>query len=108
MSALQVKPQATQTNSAWLLREFFSIRPQSLHRRLVYGAGMSSNAHLVFLTTYRHPVFTNTHLDRCEQIMRDVRADFGAELAEFHGDTNHVHLLVNFPPTVTPPNWSTA
>ena len=33
--------------------------------------------------------------------MRDVCADFGAELAEFNGDTNHVHLLVNFPPTVT-------
>lgn len=27
-------------------------------------------------------------------------ADFGAELAEFHGDSNHVHPLVHFPPTV--------
>src|SRR5699024_6627529 len=42
VSALQVNPQAMQTNSAWLLREFFSIHPQSLHRRLVYGAGTSS------------------------------------------------------------------
>ena len=32
--------------------------------------------------------------------MRDVCADFGAELGEFNGDTNHVHLLVNFPPAV--------
>jgi hypothetical protein len=25
---------------------------------------------------------------------------FGAELAEFSGEAEHVHLLVNFPPTV--------
>ena len=34
------------------------------------------------------------------EIMRDVCADFGAELAEFNGEPGHVHLLVNFPPTV--------
>jgi putative transposase len=32
--------------------------------------------------------------------MRDVCADFGAELREFNGEPEHVHLLVNFPPTV--------
>jgi hypothetical protein len=32
--------------------------------------------------------------------MRDVRADLGAEPAEFHGKAGHVRLLVNFPPTV--------
>ena len=32
--------------------------------------------------------------------MRDVCADFGAEMAEFNGEPEHVHLLVNFPPTV--------
>jgi REP-associated tyrosine transposase len=55
---------------------------------------------LVFVTKYRHPVFTVRHLTRMQEIMRDVCADFGAELAEFNGENNHVHLLVNFPPTV--------
>lgn len=32
--------------------------------------------------------------------MRDVCADFETELAEFNGEANHVHLLVNFPPKV--------
>ena len=32
--------------------------------------------------------------------MRDVCADFEAELVEFDGESNHVHLLVNFPPKV--------
>ena len=59
------------------------------------------HAHLVFVTKYRHPVFASRHLDRAEQVMRDVCADFGAELREFNGEPNHVHLLVNFPPTVT-------
>jgi putative transposase len=29
-----------------------------------------------------------------------VRADFETGLAEFNGESNHVHLLVNFPPKV--------
>jgi len=41
-----------------------------------------------------------THLERMEQIMRDVCADFECELAEFNGESNHVHLLVHFPPKV--------
>jgi putative transposase len=48
----------------------------------------------------RHPVFTAAHLDRMEQIMREVSADFGTELAEFNGETSHVHLLVGLPPKV--------
>lgn len=32
--------------------------------------------------------------------MRDVCADFETELAEFNGENNHVHLLVNLPPKV--------
>lgn len=58
------------------------------------------HAHLVFVTKFRHRVFTGTHLERMEQIMRDVCTDFECELAEFNGESNHVHLLVNFPPKV--------
>jgi REP-associated tyrosine transposase len=56
---------------------------------------------LVFVTNYRHQVFTSRCLERIEQIMRDVCAGFGAELREFHGEPDHVHLLVNFPPAMT-------
>ena len=60
------------------------------------------HAHLVpsSVIKYRHQLFTSRHLERMEQIMRDVCADFGAELAEFNGEAEHVHLLVNFPLTV--------
>ena len=58
------------------------------------------HAHLVFVTKYRYRVFTDEHLARLEQVMRDVCADFETELVEFNGEDNHVHLLVNFPPKV--------
>jgi REP-associated tyrosine transposase len=58
------------------------------------------HVHLVFVTKYRHRVFGARHLERMEEIMRDVCADFGADLAEFNGEADHVHLLVHFPPTV--------
>ncbi|KWW97429.1 hypothetical protein TH66_17355 [Carbonactinospora thermoautotrophica] len=58
------------------------------------------HAHLVFVTKYRHPVFNDAHLTRLEEIFRSVCADFECEPAEFHGEANHVHLLVNFPPKV--------
>ena len=58
------------------------------------------HAHLVFVTKYRHPVFSSQHLGRMEEIMRDGCTDFGCDLAEFNGEGSHVHLLVNFPPKV--------
>ncbi len=37
--------------------------------------------------------------------MRDVCAGFETKLAEFNGETNHVHLLVNFPPRSRSHGW---
>jgi putative transposase len=58
------------------------------------------HAHLVFVTKYRHRVFTARRLERMEEIMRAVCVDFECELVEFNGGSNHIHLLVNFPPKV--------
>ncbi|XVQ83560.1 IS200/IS605 family transposase [Microbispora siamensis] len=58
------------------------------------------HAHSVFPTKFRHRVSTGAHLERMEQIMQDVCADFVSELAEFKSEATHVHLLVNFPPKV--------
>lgn len=56
--------------------------------------------HLVFVTKYRHGVFTEAMLDRCEEIMWEVCTDFEAELREFDGEHDHVHLLIHYPPKV--------
>lgn len=59
-----------------------------------------THAHLVFVTKYRGKVFNDAHLKSLETLFRHVCQDFEAELKEFNGETNHVHLLVNFPPKV--------
>lgn len=55
------------------------------------------HAHLVFVTKYRNPVFSEAHLVRVEEIMREVCEGFSVVLVEFNGESNHVHLLVEYP-----------
>jgi len=63
-------------------------------RSVVYNL----HVHLVFVTKYRRGVFTSAMLTRCEEVMRDVCAQMGADLREFNGETDHVHLLIHYPP----------
>ena len=58
------------------------------------------HAHLVFVTKYRRPVFTDEMLTFAENTMRTVCSDLDVELVEFNGETDHVHLLVAYPPTM--------
>jgi putative transposase len=58
------------------------------------------HVHLVFVTKYRRAVFQHHHLDTLEETFRSVCADFEAELVEFNGEDDHVHLLVAYPPKV--------
>jgi putative transposase len=58
------------------------------------------HAHLVFVTKYRRRVFTDTMPTFTENTMRTVCADLNAELVEFNGESDHLHLLVAYPPTL--------
>lgn len=58
------------------------------------------HVHLVFVTKFRHKVFTDTRLRRMEEIMRSVCTDFECELVEFNDEDNHIHLLGKFPSKV--------
>ena len=58
------------------------------------------HVHLVFVTKYRRGVFTQPILDDLQAIFSSVCADFEAELIEFDGQDDHVHLLVNYPPKI--------
>jgi putative transposase len=58
------------------------------------------HVHLVFVTKYRRGVLNPDMLHSCQDAMRKVCHDFGAELREFNGDDDHVHLLVRYPPKV--------
>ncbi|WFE67728.1 IS200/IS605 family transposase [Thiomicrospira sp. R3] len=58
------------------------------------------HAHLVFVTKYRRDVFSDRVLNDLEEIFKKVCLDFEAELVEFNGEHDHVHLLINYPPKV--------
>ena len=58
------------------------------------------HVHLVFVTKYRRGVFTKAILADMRLVMASVCHDFEAELVEFDGEDDHVHLLVNYPPKV--------
>jgi len=59
------------------------------------------HVHLVFVTKYRRGVFTKEVLDDLRTVFASVCTDFEAELVEFDGEDDHVHLLVNYPPKVS-------
>ena len=65
-------------------------------RHCVFGL----HVHLVFVTKYRRDVLTSEHLDFLKPVFEKVCADFGADLTEFNGEDDHVHLLVEYPPQV--------
>lgn len=56
------------------------------------------HVHLVFVTKYRKKVFTKQSLEELEDIFLGVCQDFKADLVEFDGEEDHVHLLVNYQP----------
>lgn len=58
------------------------------------------HVHLIFVTKYRRRVFSGEHLEMLESVMSSVCADFDSRLVEFNGEDDHVHLLVEYPPTV--------
>ena len=62
--------------------------------------GTSLHAHLVFVTKYRRRVLS----DRAHRILRDdfesVCRTLGVALIEVDGEEDHVHLLVQYPPTL--------
>ncbi|MEO3874145.1 IS200/IS605 family transposase [Nonomuraea sp. B12E4] len=60
------------------------------------------HAHLVFVTRFRHKVFTDTHLNRMEEIMRDVCADFETEPREFNGENNSRPPAGELSPKIAP------
>ena len=59
------------------------------------------HVHLVFVTKYRRNVFTKEILDDLAQIFKGVCQDFESTLVECDGETDHVHLLITYPPKIS-------
>ena len=59
------------------------------------------HVHLVFITKYRRSVFTREIISELKSIFSSICKDFDAQLVEFNGEGDHVHLLVHYPPKVS-------
>ncbi|GGN95092.1 hypothetical protein GCM10010112_85030 [Actinoplanes lobatus] len=63
---------------------------------------------MVLTTKYRRGALTDPIPTRYEETMRNVCANLGAELREFNGDDDHVHLLVHHHRLSRCRSWATA
>jgi len=53
------------------------------------------HAHLVLVTTYRRPVFTDEMLTSRETTTGTLCVELDVDLVEFNGETDHARLLVH-------------
>ena len=77
-------------------------RPRKTDSELRHGRHcvFALHVHLVFVTKFRKNVFKPEHLEAMQPILAKVCQDFDAQLVEFSGEHDHVHLLLNYPPKV--------
>ena len=59
------------------------------------------HVHLVFVTKYRKAVFEKKHLDYMQYIANYICENHDANLKEFNGEKDHIHLLIEYPPKVS-------
>ena len=58
------------------------------------------HAHIVFTPKYRKNIFTKEHLDLMKEVFEDICKINDSTLEEFNGESNHVHLLITYPPRI--------
>jgi putative transposase len=58
------------------------------------------NIHLVLVTKYRKKVIDKAILNRLQEIFASTCEKWGSKLTDFNGESDHVHLLIDFPPDV--------
>ena len=61
----------------------------------------SLHAHLVFVTKYRKNVFNKQLLDYLKIVFNNICNSFEVQLIEFEGESDHIHLLINYPPKLS-------
>ena len=57
--------------------------------------------HLVCVTKYRRPVFTDKSLALIEESFREVARKMNFQILEFNGEADHIHVLVEYPPKLS-------
>ncbi|MCF4969891.1 IS200/IS605 family transposase [Nostoc sp. CMAA1605] len=68
----------------------------SVGHRAVY----SLNIHLVLVTKYRRKVINQIMLTRLQEIFENTCTKWRSKVTEFNGESDHVHLVISYPPDV--------
>jgi putative transposase len=56
------------------------------------------NAHILFVVKYRKKAISEPILSRLQEIFKDTLRKWDCELLEFNGESDHVHLLIDYKP----------
>lgn len=59
------------------------------------------HVHSVFVTKYQRKALDDEMLTACEKTTRKACQDFEAELKDFNGEKDHVHLLITYLPKMS-------
>lgn len=59
------------------------------------------HVHWVFVNKYRRKVFTKAILDDMRSVFERVCLEQAVLLTEFDGESDHIHLLLNYPPKLS-------
>ncbi|MDV2999970.1 MAG: hypothetical protein N5P05_001576 [Chroococcopsis gigantea SAG 12.99] len=57
--------------------------------------------HLVCVTKYRCKIFTADSLALIEKSFREVALKMDFHIQEFNGETDHIHVLIEYPPKLS-------
>lgn len=68
----------------------------NIGHRAVY----SLNIHLVLVTKYRRKVINQVMLTRLQEIFESTCTKWRSKVTEFNGESDHVHLVISYPPDV--------
>lgn len=63
-------------------------------------AAFNLHVHLVFITKYRRKILGEVHHTYFSECAAEICRSFDAELKECNGEADHVHMLIQYPPTV--------
>ena len=69
-----------------------------------YRSVYNLTAHFVFVTKYRKSIFDDSFLQELEEIFQSLLKTRGCELLEFNGESDHVHCLISYKPSLSVSN----
>lgn len=57
--------------------------------------------HIIFVTKYRERKLTHEILNKLEELIISECVKIRAELIELNGESDHVHMIISYPPSVS-------